>query len=312
VPIVIDRRYGMKLLLALAGTGFCRGESSDLTIGGGHIDVSIATDDFDVGRAGLVDWVTTAARAVTAYFGAFPVSTAHISILRSERGNGVSNGRSFGHNGAICRIAVGQHATKDELRADWVLTHEMVHFGFPSVEERHHWMEEGSATYIEPIARAMVANLTPEQVWHDMVRDLHQGLPEPGDRGLDKTHTWGRTYWGGALFCLLADIGIRKATKNAQGLQDAMRAINRAGGNIEVEWPLLKAFELGDHATNTTVLTDLYNQMRDTPYDVNLPQLWEQLGIHRNGDSVSFDNNAPLAALRDAVTRPRVPMITTQ
>ena len=40
------------------------------------------------------------------------------------------------------------------------------------------------------------------------------GLPEPGDEGLDYTHTWGRTYWGGATFCLLADVRIRRETHN--------------------------------------------------------------------------------------------------
>jgi hypothetical protein len=67
---------------------------------------------------------------------------------------------------------------------------------------------------------------------------MRQGLPEVGDRGLDLTHTWGRTYWGGALFCLAADVEIRRRTGNTMGLQDALRAINKAGGTIESEWRL--------------------------------------------------------------------------
>jgi hypothetical protein len=69
-------------------------------------------------------------------------------------------------------------------------------------------------------------------MWADLVRDMPKGLPEPGDQGLDNTHTWGRTYWGGALFCFLADIEIRKQTKNEKGLQDALRGILNAGGDI--------------------------------------------------------------------------------
>jgi len=300
------RRTGLKLLIgSLAGARLLKpADASDhFTIGGGAIDVGFESGDFDLPRSALLDWVREAARAVTAYFGAYPVANAHIHIFQSERGQGVSNGRSFGDHGAVCRIAVGRHATLDQLHRDWVLTHEMVHFAFPSLEERHHWMEEGSATYVEPIARALVGNLTAEQVWHDMVRDIHQGLPEPGDRGLDNTHTWGRTYWGGALFCLLADIGIRKATKNARGLQDALRAVNRAGGNITADWPIERAFEMGDEATGATTLMDLYRQMRDTPVDVDLPALWTQLGVRLTGDTVVFDPAAPLAAMREAITR---------
>ena len=65
---------------------------------------------------------------------------------------------------------------------------------------------------------------------------LPKGLPAPGDRGLDNTHTWGRTYWGGALFCLVADVEIHHRTNNRYGLQDALRGIVRAGGNMEHDW----------------------------------------------------------------------------
>ncbi len=163
-------------------------------------------------------------------------------------------------------------------------------------------MEEGSATYVEPIARVKIGQLTPAQIWRDMVRDMPQGLPGAGDQGLDQTHSWGRTYWGGAMFCLLADVGIRKNTKNAKGLQDALRAINHAGGNIEVDWPLERAFELGDRATGTKTLMELYQQMATKPVPVDLPDLWKQLGVNSSHGSVTFDDHAPLAAIRAAIT----------
>src|SRR5215471_8933071 len=120
----------------------------------------------------------------------------------------------------------------------------MVHFGFPSVPRRKHWMEEGSATYIEPIARGRTGELTAKRVWGDMLRDMHQGLPED-NRGLNDIHTWGSTYWGGALFWLRADIGIRKKTSNKKGLEHAFRAINNAGGNISRDWDVSRVLEVG-------------------------------------------------------------------
>jgi hypothetical protein len=54
----------------------------------------------------------------------------------------------------------------------------------------------------------------------------------------------GDAIWG-ALFCLLADVEIRTRTGNAKGLQDALRAINRAGGTIEADWPLDRAIDDG-------------------------------------------------------------------
>jgi hypothetical protein len=174
----------------------------------------------------------------------------------------------------------------------------MVHFSFPSVEDRHHWIEEGIATCVEPIARASVGLMTAERVWGEMLRDMPQGLPQDGDRGLDHTHTWGRTYWGGALFCLLADVEIRKRTGNVKGLQDALRAINVAGGTIEAEWPLERALVTGDKATDGKTLMDLYNQMASEPLAVDLPHLWEQLGVRLNDRGIAFDDQAPWAAIR--------------
>ena len=81
-----------------------------------------------------------------------------------------------------------------DLNEDGDLTHQLIHFGFPPVEERHHWIEEVVATYPEPIARAQVGQLTVQQVWDGMVDGMPHGLPAPGDQVLGNTHTWGRTY----------------------------------------------------------------------------------------------------------------------
>jgi hypothetical protein len=115
--------------------------------------------------------------------------------------------------GPFITIALGRDATTASLADDWLLTHEMVHLAFPSLPEQHHWLEEGLATYVEPIAQARAGLLTPERVWFDFVVGLPQGQPQSGDRGLDRTPTWGRTYWGGALFYLRADLLIRQRTE---------------------------------------------------------------------------------------------------
>jgi len=297
------------VLESVVGVGFGQGMSAvlragdlpaRLEVGEASIDVSLDSDTFDLGQAALLDWVMQSARATTAYFGRFPVTHAQVRLLQSP-GARVSNGVSFGEPGARCRITVGQHVTQADLDDDWVLTHEMIHFGFPSVEQRHHWIEEGIATYVEPIARAQVGRLTAERVWREMVDRMPQGLPAPGDQGLDNTHTWGRTYWGGAIFCLLADIEIRKQTGNAQGLQDALRAINRAGGTIEADWPLERVVEVGDKATHVNVLVELYNQMASKPVSVDLLDLWKQLGVVRADHGVTFDNRAVLASIRASI-----------
>ncbi len=277
--------------------------AEDLKVGGSTISVTYADGKFDLPPSALHAWVEHAAEAVSMYFGHFPVPEVRLRVNPAEGRSGVFHGTTWGKPyGSFTRISVGSQTSADELDNDWMLTHEFVHAGFPSVDEDHNWIEEGIATYVEPIARVQAGAMSAQRIWSDMVRDMGQGEPQEGDEGLDHTHTWGRTYWGGALFCLVADVRIHEQTKNHKGLQDALRGIVAAGGTISVDWPLERALKTGDAATGTTVLTDLYNQMKDKPAPVDLPELWKRLGIERSGRTVVFHDDAPLSATRKAIT----------
>ena len=86
------------------------------------------------------------------------------------------------------------------------------------------------------------------------------------------------------------------------GLEDAVRGIQGSGGSIEVEWPLERALQVADQTVGVSVLEELYNRMRATPVSPDLDQLWKELGVERRGKTVVFDDTAPLAAIRRAIT----------
>ncbi len=276
--------------------------ASDLQIGGAKIEVTVASGPIDLPRPRVMKWISAAANAVAAYYGHFPITHERILIVPVGDRHGVLSGTTWGYGVARTRILLGQSTTADELDRDWIMTHELVHLAFPRMPENQHWIEEGIATYVEPIARARLGQLDVRQVWGDMVDGMPKGLPQPGDRGLDRTPTWGRTYWGGALFCLLADVRIRQRTRNQHGLEDALRAIVAAGGNMETEWRIRRAFKVGDDATGVPVLLELYDQMKDAPISIDLPALWRELGVEQRGREVIFDDRAPLAGVRRAIT----------
>ena len=277
--------------------------TSTLVIGGSKIDVTIESGEMKLPQAELLHWVQSAAEAVAAYYARYPVPRVQLHIIPVD-GSGVRHGQTFGYNGGLIKIRVGEKTEAAELANDWMLTHEMVHLSFPSMADKHHWIEEGIAVYVEPIARIQAKQMSAEGMWADLVRDMPKGLPQDGDEGLDHTHTWGRTYWGGALFCFVADIEIRKQTNNKKGLQDALRGILDAGGNITHDSELTEAFNVGDRATGTTVLTEQYAAWKDKPVRVDLPSMWKQLGIEVQGRNVRLNNDAPLAGIRRALTAP--------
>lgn len=130
---------------------------------------------------------------------------------------------------------------------------------------------------------------------------MPRGLPGAHGAGLDQDHSWGRTYWGGALFCLLADVGIRQRTHNRLGLQDAMQAVLRASGGLSTNWDIGKVLATADAAVGVPVMTELYAQMKDRPFAPDLPALWHSLGVEADGSSVRITDQAPLAAIRRAI-----------
>ncbi|HEX5233797.1 MAG TPA: hypothetical protein VFW25_00560 [Silvibacterium sp.] len=281
--------------------------SRTVTVGGASIQIDFSAGAIDLPPDAIIDWVEHAARAVATYYGRYPVPRERVLVVFVPDESGVGGGTTWGDVGgmpAFTRIHVGQHTKREDLADDWMMTHEMVHTAFPSQTDEHHWIEEGLATYIEPIARVQAGFLPPERIWRDMFRDMRKGNPKDGDRGLDQTHTWGRTYWGGAQFCLLADVTIRKLTRNAKGLQDALRGILGAGGTIDHEWPLTKAFSLGDEATATHVLMNQYGEMANAPKPVDLDAIWKDLGVDADANGgVRLDDAAPFASIRQAITR---------
>lgn len=284
------------LLTAAAGE-----MTSTFLIGGARIEVTIDAGKLDVSQTELMRWVKSAAESVTAYYGRFPVPHLKLQITCFE-GAGVRHGQTFGRDGGLITINVGNKTSPAQLADDWMLTHEMVHLAFPSVERKHHWVEEGLSTYVEPIARIRAEHWTAGQMWMDLVRDLPKGLPKEGDEGLDNTRTWGRTYWGGALFCFVADVEIRRTTNNKKGLEDALRGILNAGGDIREDWKLTDALKAGDKAVGVDVLLKQYEKMKDQPANVDLAELWKELGVEGVGEGIHFKEDAPLAAVRRAIT----------
>ena len=279
-------------------------EAAELKVPGAKIDVTLPSGPMKLSRQELLGWVKASATTVAGYYGHFPVP--HLTLrIRSNYGSGIRHGVTYARDGGLILISVGRDTDIDETKDDWVLVHEMVHLAFPSMDDDRHWIEEGISTYVEPVARARMGGMPVTEVWRTFVRDMPKGEPEPGDQGLDKTHTWGRTYWGGALFCLLADVRIRERTKNHKGLEHALRGINRAGGDISEDWEITKALAIGDKATGTKVLRSLYQDMRDKPAPVDLDQLWKKLGIELKDGAVKFNDKAPEAGIRKAITAPQ-------
>jgi hypothetical protein len=273
---------------------FGRFDHEEIRAGGATIDLEVESGlARELPR--LHAWVGVAATAVSTYYGRFPVDRALVLAVQQAAG---FHGKAMGGGGAAVLLQMAPGADLTDPGVDWQATHEMVHLAVPELPRDQIWLSEGLATYVEPLARSLTGELSPGSVWIGLIRGLPKGQPEPGDRGLDRTHTWGRTYWGGALFAFVADLEIRKATDNRQSLMTALRGGLGAGANASVRWPVERFLAACDHATGTTVLIDLYRRMATSPVNVDLPAIWRELGVSVSADRINLDPRAPMAAIR--------------
>ncbi|MFO0760100.1 MAG: hypothetical protein U0359_26700 [Byssovorax sp.] len=275
-----------------------------LDVAGQEIQVAFAPGAFAAGDGALLTWVEKNAQIVADYCGRAPLRRALVLLL-PEEGHGITYARVLGNGGASIVVPLGERTSAEELDGSWELLHEMLHTAFPNLSSAHAWLEEGMATYLEPLLRARRGLISAEEAFHRLSRRMDEGLPAPGDRGLDHTPTWGRTYWGGALFCLLADLEIREKSGGARSLDDAIRAIVAAGGNVSDRWPIEQVIAAGDRGTGLTVLADLHAKMGSAPVMIDLPALWKKLGVIPGPTGARFDDGAPLAPLRKAMVAQR-------
>jgi hypothetical protein len=292
------------LLVVLGLLGAQAGCAEQLKLDGVDVRVDLSDAKFRGGSDPLLQWVKRSAAIVCAYYGQFPTRALRIQVV-PEDGGGVHGGKTWGYHGGFIRVQVGRDVTPAQLMDDWVLVHEMTHLALPDVGDAQSWFSEGLAVYVEGIAREQAGNRTQQDVFAEQMKQMPRGMPQAGDQGLDHTHTWGRTYWGGAMFCFLADVEIHRRTGNRLGLQDAMRAVVKASGGLAADWPVSRVFATADEATGTKVFEELYARMKDSPVSPDLHDLWAKLGVVSDGGTVTLHDDAPLSDVRRAIMQPR-------
>jgi hypothetical protein len=274
---------------------------SRIEVPGGVVEVVLDGKPALLSESDLLAWVESAARAVAGYYGRYPVDRVIVTIHGGGSGK-ISSGRTIGvHGVARIGISVGDRATPEDLKTNWELVHEMVHLAFPSMDGDP-WIEEGLATYVEPLVRVRAGLASANEIWKWLVWGLPKGQDAIASRGLEAGRTWAATYWGGALFAFEADLEIRRRTENRKSLDDALRGIVNAGGNVTVSWSLAKALEAGDRAAGVPVLTELFAKMRRPFAPFDLDETFQRLGVRTAALEISYDDAAPLSAIRRGIT----------
>lgn len=270
---------------------------------GERVEVRYPRETFlNLSDAEIREWICDQTSAVEQYYGQFPVRQLNIRLRPVSGKSSLSYGNAFPGNPPRINIFVGTEVSKKTMLNTWVLIHEMTHLAFPSLPDEQRWMEEGMATYIEPIIRVEAGIMSIEDLWKELMENTPKAVLGYST-GLDDTRSFDRLYWGGALFWLLTDIQLRKETGNRIGLKQVFRHILQRGGDISSDWAPKELLQRVNTFTKTSALEILYKKMGANYFAPDLSTLWSDLGIHLAGQTVVFDNNSELAAIRQQLCR---------
>ena len=276
-------------------------EQRRLEFADGSLEVVKLDGKLDQSFDEVSQWINTSAGAVRDFYRAFPVPRASVFVVPASARDSVVFGKVLPESEPGIALVVGQHASRAKLYSDWILVHELFHLGFPSFFQEGKWLDEGLATYYEPIIRVRAGLYTEREFWDELEKSLPQGLPAYTLHGLENSDDFRGIYWGGALACLQADVEARKRQLD-RGLEVGLRALREAGGSASEVWAMSDALATVDHALGSPTLGRIaqLHGKHGNPFD--LAALLRELGVTRAPDgSIQLSDAAPLAAVRRAI-----------
>jgi hypothetical protein len=266
-----------------------------------RIDVAILGNTrYAMPDATIRSWIEESANVTVPLFGRFPVDRTTLFVVPAKGENEVVFGKVLSLAGASVVVVVGDRMPPSARHKDWVLVHELFHLGFPTFRGEGRWLGEGLATYYEPILRARAGWTTDVEVFRQFARNMPRGQgPRGSNAGLSARDDLDTIYWGGALFCLAADVRIREETRGRKSLDDVLRAALERGGDATHVWTVRDVVSLGDATTGTKVLSQMYERHAARGERIDLDSLMTSLGVEADGRDVS--DARPLSWIRRGI-----------
>jgi len=264
-----------------------------------ELRLAIPPDASRIAQEQLIAWVSAAAESNRRFWGRSPARKGLVILVPSPRA-GVPFGRVLSLGGAVVTVQVGRQATPHDLYDDWVLVHELLHLGSPFMRDTGAWLNEGIATFYEPVLRARAGWKPEDDIWREWITQMPRGMPAMTGIGLENAGRGG-IYWGGALFVLMAEIESLQASGGKIGFSDCLRTVLAEGGDVTVKWPTMQLIDRCDALLGKTAIASLAQQHIAQGSAIDLDQLWHRLGVSLMDGRIRYDDAAELAWLRPLI-----------
>lgn len=286
-------------------------------VGGAQITVTILQTKAHADSDAIVAWVSTAAGNVTQAYGRFPVPRAHVVIIPWSATSQDDVPRLFGKvirdGGASIEFRINTNEPIEEYYGHWTATHEFSHLLLPYVYSRHRWISEGFAQYYQNVLLARTGTYSDPVFWLNLRNGFERGLnsspslsPNEAAVELDRASTM-KIYWSGAALAMMADVELRRRSNGSESLDLVLDRLQQCCLPASRSWYGPELMQKMDSLIDSPVFMPLYQQMADASGFPNVTPILQSLGVEFANDRIILLDSAELAAVRAAITAPRVP-----
>ena len=307
-----------------ASVALGRFEEQRLALPQGSLRVALLFDADAQQRAKLTSWMQGAASALLKAYGQMPVPDISVSVVSIGTASyasrflallypaAVFGGESARGQGNSIQLVVDPRRPQAEFVGDWTAIHELSHQMHPYLGDRGNWLAEGLATYYQNVLRARAGTFTAAQAWQHLGDGFADGAHAPGNDTLEQasssmgtSHAFRRVYWSGAAYWLSVDMELRRTSRGKRDLDTALSRFRDCCLPAYREWKPEDFVAKLDALTGARLFSQRYREFARATRFPDWQGLFARLGVRRSGDTVAFDDAAPDAAIRAAITAAR-------
>jgi hypothetical protein len=223
-------------------------------------------------RAATKNWVTRYHQTIENTFGPYPFD---IRIGFHRRGKKSTHLDIFGmtdrsdQQGIDFYIDSPHAVTLSMLMDEWTAAHELSHLLIPYVGQKHTWFAEGFASYMQYKVMADSGQISEVERWNKYQWHINKasGRYAYGEApfidmvsSMRKNWDWPMIHWGGVSYFINAEYALNKKNTSIEAVvSNFMVCCRENNSNLR---SLLAEF---DRLSNSTIFTDLYQQMKSQP-----------------------------------------------
>ncbi len=295
-----------------------RFDSREESIPGATLRIALLAGQQPYAGDGIAAWIADTAATINLAYGRFPNPAPTVIVIpvgdSARRKDAVTFGRVIRDGGESIELFINEASPLEDFAGNWTATHEFTHLMLPYVERKHRWISEGFAQYYQNVLLARSGHYSEQQAWEKILDGLERGRQSvpalsPNAAALaDTSAARMKVYWSGAALALMADLELRRRSAGRESLDTVLDRLQACCLPSAHSWSGPELLHKMDTLISEPVFMPIYRQFADTDGFPDVRPQLRQLGVSRNSDTVRLSQLAPLAAVRSAITAPRLPV----